>query len=220
MGRATTSRSSARSSNNNRPFTSPITSEFDPAFPANLKRSLSRNDVELAALSKLHVALRTLKKAIVEEFGEERLLQCVLDEGKRLPVGVRNSGGGGSVVSENNGAKKNNEQGAITVTASSAEQAESEDESSNNDNDESIIEKTEQDTKQKRLEQLTTAFLLRMKLRRRLLNRLARRLHRVSHVMDGGSNISAPLPPLYGDVVRRYITEESETSGLAVRILG
>ena len=42
-------------------------------------------------------------------------------------------------------------------------------------------------------------FMLRMKLRRRILNRLARRLNRLSHSMDG-RDVSPPPPPKYGDL--------------------
>lgn len=42
-------------------------------------------------------------------------------------------------------------------------------------------------------------FLLHMKLRRRLLNRLARRLHRVAHAMDG-EDVQPPIPPKYGEL--------------------
>ena len=46
---------------------------------------------------------------------------------------------------------------------------------------------------------LCVEFLTRMKLRRRLLNRLARRLNRISQAMDG-NDISPPMPPKYGDL--------------------
>ena len=90
MGRANPNRggpTSARSSASSLASTSSalplITSELDPAHPINLKRSLSRNDVELAALEKLHSQIRLIKGAIVKEFGEERLLECVLNEKKK-----------------------------------------------------------------------------------------------------------------------------------------
>jgi len=56
------------------PSTPGVLPELDPRNPSNLKRSLDRNDVELAALSKLHVALRILREAITEEFGEDVLI--------------------------------------------------------------------------------------------------------------------------------------------------
>lgn len=42
-------------------------------------------------------------------------------------------------------------------------------------------------------------FLLRMKLRRKLSNRLVRRLNRVAHAMDG-KDVAPPFPPRYGDL--------------------
>jgi hypothetical protein len=60
-----------------------------------------------------------------------------------------------------------------------------------------------------RLQQLATAFNLRMKLRRRLLNRLSRRLYRVAYIMDNG-DASPPMPPLYGDEVVRFKKDEDD----------
>ena len=181
---------SARSSRNSSPAPS---SEYDPAFPPNIKRSLTKNDTELAALSKLHVALRTLKETIVNEYGDDVLVECVLNEKKLLSGGGGDGGGNGG----DNGMKND---------------------TNNEDDEEGTPE--EMNDKQKRLKKLSTAFLLRMKLRRRLLNRLARRLHRVAHILDGGPSISAPLPPQYGDVARRYVTEEAEKRGVAKQLLG
>jgi len=48
-------------------------------------------------------------------------------------------------------------------------------------------------------EDLCIDFLLRMKLRRKLLNRLSRRLGRLAHAMDG-EDIQPPPPPKYGDL--------------------
>ena len=42
-------------------------------------------------------------------------------------------------------------------------------------------------------------FMLRLKLRRKILNRLTRRLGRLSHAMDG-EEIQPPAPPKYGDL--------------------
>eukprot|EP00581_Thalassiosira_minuscula_P003842 CAMPEP_0183744734 /NCGR_PEP_ID=MMETSP0737-20130205/65882_1 /TAXON_ID=385413 /ORGANISM="Thalassiosira miniscula, Strain CCMP1093" /LENGTH=338 /DNA_ID=CAMNT_0025980385 /DNA_START=22 /DNA_END=1035 /DNA_ORIENTATION=+ len=238
MGRAAgSSRSSSLASQQT------STSEFDPSFPPNLRRSLSRNDVELAALSKLHGALRSIKAAIIDEFGEEALLQCVVEEKGRLPVPTTREGGGESENAGSSGKGKDEVGENTDEKAEKKEQTNGNDEDGSdagsdngNDSDEDKENSSNQqpqnsdthatDIKQPpkpttRLQQLTTSFLLRMKLRRRLLNRLARRLHRVSHILDGGgSKISAPLPPLYGDMVRRYFSEESEASGLAVKILG
>jgi len=55
--------------------------------------------------------------------------------------------------------------------------------------------------------ELCIDFLLRMKLRRKLLNRLARRLNRVAHAMDG-EDVTPPGPPKYGDL-RLHVDPEA-----------
>ena len=58
---------------------------------------------------------------------------------------------------------------------------------------------------------LIRAFLLRLHLRRRLLNRLFRRMNRLARAMDGESAISSglngPTPPRYGDF--RFLLDET-----------
>jgi len=50
-------------------------------------------------------------------------------------------------------------------------------------------------------EKLLLAFRLRLKLRRKLLNRLVKRLNRVAHFMDCEvSSVVVPLNPKYGDL--------------------
>ena len=57
---------------------------------------------------------------------------------------------------------------------------------------------------------LVRAFLLRLHLRRRILNRLFRRMNRLARAMDGESAISSglngPTPPRYGDF--RFLVDE------------
>lgn len=48
-------------------------------------------------------------------------------------------------------------------------------------------------------QELCVDFLLRMKLRRKILNRLSRRLGRLAHAMDG-EDVQPPPPPKYGDL--------------------
>eukprot|EP00957_Ditylum_brightwellii_P066024 5007711-Ditylum_brightwellii.AAC.1 len=60
-----------------------------------------------------------------------------------------------------------------------------------------------------RLECLTRDFVLRLKLRKRLLNRLARRLNRISSAMDG-QNVNPPALPKYGDDRLMLQKEEME----------
>ncbi|KAL7473635.1 hypothetical protein ACHAXS_014089 [Conticribra weissflogii] len=162
-------KASSSTSTSPMPSTPGVPPELDPRRPSNLKRSLDRNDVELAALSKLHVALRTLREAIIEEFGEDVLIAIAV-------------GGEGSTSGLDQGeAIKEEDSIGVKQEENSAE----------------------------RLKQLSNAFQVRMKLRRRLLNRLARRLHRVAHILDG-QNAVAPYPPLYGDQVRRFLDSNAK----------
>jgi hypothetical protein len=55
--------------------------------------------------------------------------------------------------------------------------------------------------------ELCVDFLLRIKLRRKLSNRFARRLNRLAHALDG-EDISPPPPPKYGDL-RLHIDPQS-----------
>jgi hypothetical protein len=177
----------ARSNRSNSPL--PI-STSDPAHPTNLKRSLARNDVELAALSKLHVSLRLLRDAIVSEFGEDGLIDIVLSHQEKL------KNGGLSPPSSATGAAVDVQPEKLTMDK-------------NDDND--VHHDTSLSTN--RREKLSAAFFLRMKLRRRLLNRLARRLHRVAHVMDNNGSsrgIDAPIPPRYGDQMRRFVKDDED----------
>jgi hypothetical protein len=90
------------------------------------------------------------------------------------------------------------------------------------------MNKAEGQSKSK-FDQLVHTFTLHSTLRRKLLNRLARRLHRVSHAMDTFVSshsapstlaIHAPLPPSYGDIVRRYVSTNIEKNGIAHQLLG
>lgn len=71
-------------------------------------------------------------------------------------------------------------------------------------NDELIEDKSEEEEEESHhlspaQKKLCVDFLLRMKLRRKLLNRLARRLNRIAHAMDG-QDVTPPPPPRYGDL--------------------
>ncbi|EJK67557.1 hypothetical protein THAOC_11388, partial [Thalassiosira oceanica] len=163
---------------------SPLAStKFDPADPANLRRCLGRNDVELAALSRLHAALGLLRSAIVDEFGEGALVEMALDRKRAGAVPEKAAGGSSSKVGK-----------AEDGEGPGADAEDGENGPSNGD---------VSAPPPSRLEKLTRAFAVRMKLRRRLLNRLARRLHRVAHAMDGnGPSSAAPAPPSHGDLVK------------------
>ena len=55
------------------------------------------------------------------------------------------------------------------------------------------------------------AFRLRLKLRRKLLNRPVRRLNRVAHFMEGEvSSVVAPSNPKYGDLRFEFNSEKFE----------
>ena len=159
---------------------SPLTStKYDPADPANLRRCLGRNDVELAALSRLHAALNLLRSAIVDEFGEGALVEMALDQRAENADKAAAAGNKAAKAEDGESSGDDGENGPSNGDASAASPA-------------------------SRLERLTRAFAVRMKLRRRLLNRLARRLHRIAHVMDGnGASVAAPNPPSHGDLVVR-----------------
>ena len=169
-------------SKSNRSISPLPTSPSDPAHPSNLKRSLARNDVELSALAKLHTSLRLLKAAIVDEFGEDGLIEMVLRHKNELK----------------NGGLDKKTKAAVGVNVVQPEKLTMDNNETNHpiiDNDD-YIHGTSSEITTSRRDKLATAFFLRMKLRRRLLNRLARRLHRVAHIMDSGSrNIDAPEPP-------------------------
>jgi hypothetical protein len=61
-------------------------------------------------------------------------------------------------------------------------------------------------------QELCIDFLLRMKLRRKLLNRFARRLNRVAHAMDG-DDVSPPPFPRYGDLRLHLDQQELNSFG-------
>jgi len=174
----------------NRSISPAPTSPSDPAHPSNLKRSLARNDVELAALAKLHVSLRLLREAIVTEFGEDGLIEMVLSHRDRLKDGGLKS---------------------VEIVEPEKLTMDSETAANNIDDDNNDNTTSSKNNTTTRRDKLATAFLLRMKLRRRLLNRLARRLHRVAHTMDSNSrNIDAPAPPQYGDQMRRFVKNDDD----------
>ena len=148
-----------------------------PEHRTFLARSLRRNDEDMAALVDLNRSLEKVKDNLVEVCGEDVLLD--LGEGIfQLTPCERD----------------------LMVTPAIPRAA------SDNSPYERIKAKHKQQTLQDKLGTIDDAskllcvdFLLRMKLRRRLLNRLARRLMRVAHAMDG-EDVTAPAPPKYGDL--------------------
>jgi len=190
-----------RAKSSNRSISPLPTSPSDPAHPANLKRSLARNDVELAALSKLHISLRVLREAIVNEFGEDGLIDMVLTHKDKLKNGgLRASSEAAAVEPEK-----------LTMNNQTDNRNDDDDDDDNVRNYDNTAALATANSRRRRRDKLATAFFLRMKLRRRLLNRLARRLHRVAHVMDSGTrNVEAPAPPQYGDQMRRFVQDDED----------
>jgi hypothetical protein len=169
-----------------------------------LIRSLGRNDVDLAALLKLNASLYEAKEKILQSCGELVLLDLGCG---RLKL----------INDELHEETNINSDGAITPVESY----------------ENGIAKTEFETAQVSTQHhLTPAqkgvcvdFLLRMKLRRKLCNRLVRRLTRIATAMDG-KDVSPPPPPRYGDLrllidpeeVEARVTEWQQTEAARQRI--
>lgn len=134
----------------------------------------------------------------MDEFGEDGLIDMVLRHTEKLKNGGLNNN------------KSSSEAAAVQpekLAMDNLTTANNDDDSHDNDDDNDAVNN---DTTTRR-DKLATAFFLRMKLRRRLLNRLARRLHRVAHVMDSGTrNVDAPAPPQYGDQMRRFVQDDEE----------
>jgi len=159
-----------------------VTNGPPPSHPAEtfrehrkfLIRSLDRNDVDISALMELNKSLHKAKEKILQTCGELVLLD--LGAGRLKLIGEdlheeKEQATTGSDVSKTKAGKKNSKE-----------------------------------TQQQQQHNLTPAqketcvdFLLRMKLRRKLSNRLVRRLTRVAHAMDG-RDVSPPGQPKYGDL--------------------
>jgi hypothetical protein len=144
---------------------------------AFLIRSLERNDKEIAALVHLTRSLRSVKQDIVQHCGHVILLDL----------------GSGKIRLAPNG------DGLVVL----------------DDDDYDLANETTRSSKlpspllllDERARELCVDFLLRLKLRRKLLSRLFRRVNRVAHAMDG-MDVQPPAPPRYGDL--RIHIEPSE----------
>lgn len=149
--------------------------EFLHDHRQGLIRSLERNDTDMAALTDLNRSLHERKQAIIDMCGEITLLDLGSGKYKLSPTG-----------------DSLEEAGTDTATDTNEKDKE--------DIDENGKDKEHSDTfPDEAGQELCVDFLLRMKLRRKLLNRLARRLNRVAHAMDG-EDVSPPGPPKYGDL--------------------
>jgi hypothetical protein len=147
-----------------------------PEHRTFLARSLNRNDADLAAVVDLNRSLHQVRANIIKACGEEILLD--LGEGSFLLTPC----GGDLMLAPALAEDKFDSEEAYNSYRQS--RAELQERSASLEDDHAL---------------LCVDFLSRMKLRRRLLNRLARRLMRVAHAMDG-EDVSPPIPPKYGDL--------------------
>jgi hypothetical protein len=157
---------------------------------AFLKRSLDRSDKELAALQTLHRTLAKLRATIVNKYGESRLLDI---------------GQGFIFIDPQNGNLVIDSKADMDKHIPNLANEELSD-SMDNDNDD--------DDPNSEFAKLAKDFLLRMKLRQKIMNRLARRTMRLSHIMDGRiGKINPPAVPKYGEV-RLLSTTQEYSQGL------
>ena len=141
-----------------------------------LVRSLDRNDVDMSALVELNKSLRKAKETVLRSCGELVLLDLgsgrlkLIGEELHEDVASTTRGSvGGAGASKSKPGKSNPQQQKKQRNLTAAQK------------------------------EICVDFLLRMKLRRRLSNRLVRRLTRVAYAMDG-KDVSPPGPPKYGDL--------------------
>jgi hypothetical protein len=133
-------------------------------------RSLGRNDAELAALIDLNASLKAVKDAIVVR-GEENSDESLLLD---LGAGIYRLAPDGRDVLQK-------------VTLHEGENVE-------------VFADVPETEISHDLQQLCVDFLLRRKLRRRLISRLCRRLNRIGSSMDADAIPEVPPPPKYGEL--------------------
>jgi len=164
-----------------------------PSHVTFLARSLRRNDVDMAALMDLNRSLKLVKANLIQHCGEELLLD--IGEGLvQLTPDQQNVMVSPALLLESSGSSGESKLQRREQHAALSKKLDS------------VL-----DTTAKR--KLCVDFLLRMILRRRLLNRLSRRLLRVAHAMDG-EDVTAPMPPKYGDLRFHVDTEQLEAAKL------
>lgn len=161
---------------------------FTPDMKAFLLRSLNRNDVDLGALLQLNRTLHQTRESILAcPNGELILLD--LGEGK-LKLKEEDTMNDVLIVNEEESDETRKEKS--TEGDTDAKDADKE-----NKKEKDFVWKTQLPPPP--IQKLCVDFLLRMKLRRSLMNRLFRRLFRVAHALDG-SDIHPPPTPRYGDL--------------------
>jgi hypothetical protein len=158
-----------------------------PSYPSEnykehrkfLIRSLERNDVDMSALIKLNKSLHIAKDKIIQTCGELVLLDL----------------GSGRLKLINDELHEETTDTTTTVTTSTSTNTTA----TTGSPDRNIITNIHQHHLTPAQKEVCVDFLLRMKLRRKLSNRLIRRLNRIAHAMDG-KDVSPPSPPKYGDL--------------------
>ena len=162
------------------------------AHRAFLQRSLDRSDDELAAIQTLHRTLFNARGVIVERYGDLALLDIA--EGA-IPAlrkfGHKNANYAKAKTNTNTNTNtnadtdKDNDNTATATTETFKE-----------------VETLHENPTYNNPEFLTIAgdYLLRLKLRRKLLNRLSRRINRLAHSMDGPMSHAKALAPAYARI--------------------
>jgi len=212
-GSKTTASSSSSSSSQKLPPSHPA--EQVPLHRQFLMRSLERNDADLAALQELNRSLHSVKQAILKAPGchGERTLIALgkgllrYDHNDTLFEADDDDGGGdGSKTQGKDGEGKEAKEREQESRGDDVENEEKKGDGSNKTKSKknTIMPETEEG------KDLCLDFLLRRTLRRKLLNRLARRLNRIASAMDG-NDVNPPPPPRYGDL-RLNVDPESVKS--------
>ena len=142
-----------------------------------LIRSLDRNDTDMNALIDLNKSLRGAKENVVRSCGELVLLD--LGSGRLKLINDQLHDEAAVARSESSRAKP---EATPTGTATTGSQ-----------------QKKQGRHLSPAQKEVCVDFLLRMKLRRKLSNRLVRRLTRLAHAMDG-KDVLPPSAPKYGDL--------------------
>jgi hypothetical protein len=157
-----------------------------------LIRSLDRSDLEICALLRLNRSLHCLRQTVRDLCGESILLD--IGQGR---LTLRGSLDAAEFIAK---AKANN-----TSTVSERAVA-----PTHGNSDDSLEGPSVSLLTSEAQYRVCCDFLLHQKLRRKLMNRLARRLLRISHWMDGRTDAAPPplLPSKFGDL-RLHIDPEA-----------
>jgi len=192
-------------------------------------RSLDRNDQELAALQEIHHRLHALKQefegrnpSLLLELGRGKIrlttATATADDGEDRSL-LRSSSSSphppqSTMPSGEQAGKPRDDSNSVIVdrlmgtTEASINLVEELLQQALNDEEEQDIGNVQSKETVVSLYDLAVSFLLHFKLRRRLLNRLARRLLRVAHAIDTNKPPETPQLPSYGDL-RLHVDAEA-----------